>query len=133
MVTVTKREAVKALIRGAMRSAREDNMVCALTLAGAAEEAMPRAQDLTAFEMLKILCQCRQVLSGKQAADALNLERNWLKHHSLGEPITMQIDTYTTGTMLFRALSRYVIAYGFDDLYIECGELLRYLDESDST
>ncbi len=42
MVTVAKREAMQALIRGAIRALEEGDDVCALALASLAEAATPR-------------------------------------------------------------------------------------------
>lgn len=122
MVTVTKREAVRALIRGAMRACHEGDEVCALTLAGAAEEAMPRSDGVTAFEILKVVRAWLHRMTPKEAADALNLERNWLKHHSVGEVDPMEIDM--SEVMLVRAITRYCSIYGLDDLTKEYNEFM---------
>ncbi len=65
---VTKREAVQALIRGAMRAVREGDDVCGLTLAGAAEEAMPRADGPTGYDVMKVVRVCMRCETDTRSA-----------------------------------------------------------------
>lgn len=124
MVKVTKREAVQTLIRGAMKAYREGDEVCALTLAGAAEGAMPSA-EINAFQVMRAVRGRISQVSEKDAAAALNKERNWLKHYNVSEPHEIEIDSAIV--MLFRAVSTYLVVYGVDDLTREFGRLIGWL------
>ena len=115
MVQVTKKQAVCILIEGAIRAFESNDEVCAISLAGAAEEAMPSAEE-TLFVMLKVLIDLALNLFPRlfsdrsiKAGDVLNAERNWLKHYNVGEEATMDIEG--SWLMLRRALSRYDAVY----------------------
>lgn len=129
IVKVTKRQAVQALIRSAMRAVDEGEEIGALTLAGAAEGAMPPTDDLTAFQFLKSIHQWFRGSTDKQAADVMNEERNWLKHYNVGEPDSMEITM--SMMMLLRAITRYASVYGFDDLTREFGAFMGWPSDSE--
>lgn len=117
MVMVSKREAVRLLIRGAMRAHREDDVVCTITLAGAAEEAMPPATDHTVFTMLRAMRMAILQESETQAGRQLNAVRNWLKHYNAGEVDPVEVSGGLF--MIARALTRYYDAYGTADIEVE--------------
>lgn len=129
MVMVTKREAARLLIRGALRALKEGDEVCSLTLAGAAEEAMPRADSPTGYDVMKAIRVWMRRESEKAAGNALNAERNWLKHHNADEAPTIEIDA--AHVMLLRAMSRYMAVYGFDDLTREYGDYMGWPPDYD--
>ena len=122
MVAVTKQQAVEALIRGAVRALGVDDEVCALTLAGAAEEAMPKAEEgLDAFKIARMFRAHITKSTLQESGHALNVERNWLKHYREGELETMEIDT--ARAMLLRAVWRYCAVYGLEDADIAFGSI----------
>ncbi len=114
MVMVTKRDAVRLLIRGAMRAHRENDVVCAITLAGAAEEAMPPATDHTIFTMLRAMRMETLQESESQAGRTLNAVRNWLKHYSVEDADPVEVSGGIL--MIARALTRYYDVYGADEV-----------------
>lgn len=114
MVMVTKREAVRSLIRGAMRAHRECDVVCTITLAGAAEEAMPPATDHTIFTMLRAMRVAALQESEAQAGRTLNAVRNWLKHYNVDEVDPVEVSGGVF--MIARALTRYYDVYGTDEI-----------------
>jgi hypothetical protein len=106
---------VAALIDGAIRSFNEDDHVCAITLAGAAETAIPAGSELKLFAMMRdagapyFEGTDLRTLRGK-AADALNLTRNWLKHYH--PAMSGEIEIENSIMYIIRALHAFDAAYG---------------------
>ncbi len=111
MPVVTKEEAVRSLITGALRAYDDGDFVCALTLAGAAEGAMPPPPDST-FHIFRDMIVLVDGKTEKAAADELNAERNWLKHNSASETSSLNISSSVARLMLARAWSCFACAYG---------------------
>ena len=111
MTTFTKQQAVAALLDGAMRAFRSKDEVCAVVLAGAAEDAMPRTAEPARLDTLR---EVFAVYDGgkNEALERLNRQRNWLKHNNSTQPASMTFDQAVV--MIVRAYNRYMNAYGLD-------------------
>ena len=79
MPLVTKQEAVRQLIEDALDAFPSHRLVSAITLLGAAEEAMPPA-DPRMFQMLKLLVAGPGRTNLDEIGQSFNRERNWLKY-----------------------------------------------------
>lgn len=113
--TVTKKKAVEQLIDGAIRTLETGDYACSITLAGAAEGAMPPAGTPTLFEITRDAFVGRPLPgSGKKAektvVSVLNAERDWLKHYNDEQPDQMQLDHAIVWVL--RAISKFQAVYG---------------------
>lgn len=130
MSVLTKRQAVCAMLERAMVAFDEGDHASALTLAGAAEEAMPPA-DHTAFQVMRSAFAASE--GGLAAAGRmLNKERNWLKHYNPDEPT--EIDLKSSLMMIIRACSHFHVVYGIDAETVKMAEfwaLARAFDPDD--
>lgn len=111
---MTKRQAVEELIEGAMRAHDAGLHACAITLAGAAEGAMPPASD-TLFGVMRnvfdgYVDHDGTVLDRKSVVRALNAQRDWLKHYDETKPQQMNIDDSLM--LVIRSVSRFRAVYG---------------------
>ena len=82
----------------------------ALTLAGAAEECLPRVDEQTAFKIYNELASARY--GGGEIPRELeaNRARNWFKHHYPETP-TMIVSAADVRLMLIRAVHRLQLAF----------------------
>ena len=111
MTALTKQQAVAALIDGAMRAFQCKDEVCAVVLAGAAEDAMPRSVEPARLDTMREVFAVYD--GGKDAAiERLNRQRNWLKHNNSTQPGSMTFDQAIV--LIVRAYNRYINAYGLD-------------------
>lgn len=114
---VTKQKAVSDLIDGAIRAEQADDHVCAVTLAGAAEGAMPNTDEEHLFQvtrdtMVGYAQEGLGPLTQKQVVSMLNAERDWLKHFNAEQADEMEI---RGGFMqILRAVSKFYVVYGND-------------------
>ena len=114
---VTKPQAVGQLIDGAIRAEQAGDHVCAVTLAGAAEGAMPEPGidhlfKITRDTMIGYAEEGLGPLTEKQVVSMLNAERDWLKHSNAEQPDEMEI---RGGFMqILRAVSKFYVVYGTD-------------------
>jgi len=106
-VSFTKQEAVQQMIEDALRLESQRRYASVVTLAGAAEEAMPDPpkEVNTAFrEMTKVDAE----FDGKPLG---NFVRNWLKHWNKNEEKEVDFVNMVAIYMLIRVLDRYSIIY----------------------
>lgn len=87
MAMLTRQQASAELVDGAIGAWFDGRYACAITLAGAAETGMPKAEGRPSmFEAMRgAVMKFGQVPEGK-AADLMNNSRNWLKHYSEDKP-----------------------------------------------
>ncbi|MGX9984632.1 hypothetical protein [Methylobacterium fujisawaense] len=87
MAMLSRQEAAAELVDGAIGAWFERRHACAITLAGAAENMMPKPKDGTSmfYAMRGVVMKFGQCSQGK-AADLMNDSRNWLKHYSEDKP-----------------------------------------------
>lgn len=112
---MTKQQAVEQMIDGAIRAHEAGEHAVAITLAGAAESAMPSPAKEHLFTIT------RDVFTGyadpdgdplgrKQVVTILNAQRDWLKHYSSEQPVEMDLSDSITA--LFRVMSKFQAVYG---------------------
>lgn len=110
MPAITKQAAVEQMIDGAMLAHDGQKYAVAITLAAAAEGAMPRPAGKGLFDIT------RDAFAGYAArsdiVSQLNLHRDWLKHDNPGHPDQMDIDEGASLMYIIRALSRFHAVYG---------------------
>lgn len=108
----SKVKAVVEMIEGAMAAVDDDRAACAITLACAAEEAMPPTSAPTFFTVARDAFAGIGGSRGDQsrAAALINAERNWLKHHDESQPAEMDLSNAILAVV--RALSRFDAVYG---------------------
>lgn len=100
MTLYTKYQAVCAQLDGAIAAFEKGDVPCAITLAGAAEEAMPRQRRESLFDVLLASEKASGVHPSK-----VNYERNWLKHHNSKAPD--ELDLIHDKQIIWRALTRF--------------------------
>ena len=111
--SLNKAAVAQQQLEGAISELFMGNWACAITLAGAAEDALPLSapQDdvfrgVLEFEMKK------HNKTEKEIANELNRQRNWLKHHSEknGDNFSdaMEFEQIDAVFMILRAHSRFV-------------------------
>src|SRR5882757_9738059 len=98
-VETTKKWASLRQIRAAIGHFEQKQYECALTLAGAGESILPDNPLMHLFNVLK----------GKFTGKELNLFRNWLKHAS--GPDKMTIDELEVMVAISRAIQKFVASY----------------------
>lgn len=88
MNTITRQEAIVEMIDGAITACMRGQYACAITLAGAAEGAMPETENSKKFYNAAVIKLYTGAFNctDKQADKILNAERNWLKHFDPGKP-----------------------------------------------
>jgi hypothetical protein len=114
-IMMTKQQAVAAQIDQAMRSHEQQDHASAITLATAAEGAMPPSEAQTLFELIRGLGAERldEFPRGERdVADWLNREAHWLKHYNNGQPDEMEIPDSLM--VILRAVHKYHAVYGRD-------------------
>ncbi|WP_420102151.1 hypothetical protein [Bosea sp. (in: a-proteobacteria)] len=114
---MSKRQAVEQLIDGAICAHEAQQHAVAITLAGAAEDAMPDVDQKYMFAITRDVftghadpgCEPK---SEKQVVRILNAERDWLKHNNSQQPSEMELG----GSIIwiFRAISKFQAVYGRD-------------------
>ena len=114
---LNKRQAVEQLIDGAIRAHEADEYAVAITLAGAAEDAMPDVDQKHIFTVTRDAFTGHadpggEPKSEKQVVRMLNAERDWLKHNNPNQPAEMELG----GSIIwiFRAISKFQAVYGRD-------------------
>jgi hypothetical protein len=108
---VTKEDAAKAQLERAIKCYRERDWICALTLAGAAEEILPRGKTLDLFVAV-VTSLGRHGLEKKLAITVFNSKRNWLKHATESDPGPKKIGPADAAIMIVRAMTRFYAATG---------------------
>jgi len=114
---VTKQQAVEHLIDGAIRAVEAGNEPCAITLAGAAENAMPEPTGTHIFQVTRDAFTGysdvgKDPLTRKEVVSMLNEERDWLKHTGPDQPNERDL---SGGFMaVLRAISKFQAVYGYD-------------------
>lgn len=115
---MTKQQAVEQLIDGAIRSHDAGQHACAITLAGAAEDAMPDPAERHLFLIARDAFRgtnpdpALQAKDEKQVVAELNAERNWLKHNNSSQPAEMDLDDSIL--WIVRSMSKFHGVYGRD-------------------
>ena len=112
---MTKEEAVKQLIDGAMRANEAGQHACAITLAGAAEDTMPDPDEKHLFTITRDAFTGYtevdgQTMTEKQVVRFLNAERDWLKHNNDRQPVEMELADSLM--WVIRAMSKFHAVYG---------------------
>lgn len=90
------------------------SLICALTLAGAAEDSMPKPSDTdtTLFSLMKRDGPTRFQREERDLVTSIfNKERNWLKHEKDAEPL-IDITQNDALIMILRAYTKYTAVYG---------------------
>ena len=111
---MTIQQSATEQIDQAIRLWREGYIASAVTLAGAAEGAIPAPPhpDETLFEWLKAAGVATYNISEKRVvAHHLNSVRDWLKHGGIN---TLEVKPLEGGVMLMRALTKFYMVYGHD-------------------
>jgi hypothetical protein len=98
-IETNKKWASLRQIRAAIGHFEQKQYECAMTLAGAGESILPDNPLMHLFNVLK----------GKFTGKELNLFRNWLKHAS--GPDTMTIDELEVVVAISRAIQKFVATY----------------------
>ena len=114
---MTKEEAVKQMIDGAIRAHEAGEDAIAITLAGAAESAMPEPTGKHLFAVTRDVFTGHadpggEPLDRKQVVAKLNEQRDWLKHYGPTQPPEM--DLRGSITAVFRVMSKFQAVYGYD-------------------
>ena len=114
---MSKRQAVEQLIDGAIRAHEAEEHAVTITLAGAAEDAMPDIDQEHIFAVTRNAFTGHADLGGepkseKQVVRMLNAERDWLKHSNPKQPAEMELGGSIT--WIFRAISKFQAVYGRD-------------------
>ncbi|MEO8757651.1 MAG: hypothetical protein ABI398_07860 [Devosia sp.] len=114
---MSKRQAVEQLIDGAIRAHESEEHAVAITLAGAAEDAMPDVDQKHIFTVTRDAFIGHadpggEPKSEKQVVRMLNAERDWLKHNNRNQPDEM--DLGGSITWILRAISKFQAMYGRD-------------------
>ncbi len=108
----SKLQAAQHQLEGAIASFFLGNWPAAITLAGAAEEAIPPHEKFQDFiQIAKSLGPSKHGKSEKEIIQLFNEQRNWLKHNSNGHPESMEFFQENALTMIMRALTRLQARY----------------------
>ena len=111
---ITKQEAVAMQIDAALNLERDGNIPAAITLAAAAEGAMPPAKDETLWNHMKsAYSQFFRKNNEKQTAAYLNTHRDWLKHYNTDQSDELNFE-HGASFYIMRVISRYHAVYGFE-------------------
>jgi hypothetical protein len=109
-VRVTKQRAVELQIDASMRMYEEGNYPAAVTLAAAAEGAMPPAKNPSLWD-LTIKAMSGYFSKRSDAVGYLNEARDWLKHYNGGQPNELDFEKEPM-MYIVRAVSRFHEVYG---------------------
>jgi hypothetical protein len=114
-VAVTKQQAAEQLIDGAIRAFEAGDHACAITLAGAAEGAMPPSDTRHFFEIARDAFVGQPIPGKRKAVEKevvaeLNAERDWLKHYNEKQPVEMELSNAIL--WIIRAVSKFHAVYG---------------------
>lgn len=110
-IVITKQEAVIQMIEGAIQSFSDGKLACAITLAAASEEAMPRPLHGLHPNWLDELNDLPKHQK-KHILREINAERNWLKHFNEDEP--KEYALFMTPFYLLRTMAKFRAVYGKD-------------------
>lgn len=111
-VQMNKHFAVREMIDGAMGAHESGRYAISVTLAAAAEGAMPHPRSPSLFELSK---DARHgYVTSKEIVAYLNEARDWLKHHNADHPEAMEINESISLFYILRAMSKFQNLYGFD-------------------
>jgi hypothetical protein len=112
-VRVSKREAAEEQIDQAIRSLLTDLFVCAVTLAGAAEDSLPDTErpEEVLVDLMRSHGPGRTGLSQKQLMQRFNGLRNWLKHHRANLP-EVDVQQEDAVFMILRAYTKFTSVFG---------------------
>ena len=108
---LTKRDAAEAQIKAAIRCYNEQDLISAVTLAGAAEECFPGGAEDGLFGHALAAGEKRGLVQ-KEASDTLNLLRNWAKHSGGDLSDIMEFQHVEAALMIVRAITKFHAAYG---------------------
>jgi hypothetical protein len=127
-MAVTKLQAVGQLIDGAIRAEETGDYACAITLAGAAEGAMPEPDGKHLFKVTRdtFIGYAEEGLAPmteKQVVSMLNGERDWLKHYNSNQP--KEIELKGGFQAVLRAVSKFYAVYGLE---AETPTMARYFE-----
>lgn len=103
---ISKVDAARAQLECAIRLYDEDDWVCALTLAGAAEEVLPPGEAPDVFSSIARQALAKNI-TPKSARDSANEARNWLKHSGDDHPPSIEIGETDAALMIVRAMTRF--------------------------
>lgn len=93
MPLLTRQEAAAEMVDAAIGHWLEGRLACAITLAGAAEDGMPRMKrGASIFEMHRQILAKVGNCSLDEAGKLLRTDKNWLKHFSEDKPETISTD-----------------------------------------
>jgi hypothetical protein len=93
MAMLSRQDAAAELVDGAIGAWFDGRYACAITLAGAAENGMPKPDDGNSmYHALRGAVMKFGQCSQSEAADLMNNSRNWLKHYSDDKPESISID-----------------------------------------
>ena len=106
---VTKQQAAGLQIDAAIKAYEEGNLPAAITLAAAAEGAMPR-HDHALYRYMRAAF-AMYFDKGRGVDGYLNAARDWLKHYNNNQPTEMDLGNEPE-LYIIRACSRYQNVYG---------------------
>jgi hypothetical protein len=111
--TLEKHDAAIQQIEAAIELFYAKRYAPAITLAGAAEECLPKAAPGTGpeapeplLELMKRGAAQRFGKTTKEAITRFNAARDWLKHETRNLPAQMELTNYEAWTMIVRAITR---------------------------
>lgn len=111
MNNFTKRDAVEQMIDAAIVAYDSSKYAVTVTLAGAAEGAMPEPEGDHLFRLSQIAA--RGYLEPKAINRTLNEARDWLKHFNTAQPSLLNINQGVALSQIVRAMSKFQNLYGF--------------------
>jgi hypothetical protein len=104
-VDVSKVDAARSQLESEIKRYDESDWIGAITLAGAAEEILPKrdGKDLFTIAESAAAGDEEQMIALKR----LNFVRNWLKHSGDDHPKTIEIERTDAALMIVRAMTRF--------------------------
>jgi hypothetical protein len=130
-IILTKADASLRHIEASIAAFDEGHYDVAITLAGAAEGMAPET-GTALFPYLRDHPRIAAEGVGKtEWVSALNVERDWLKHHAPSHPATMEFERASAAIMLVRAISKAQAAFKFQSEATE--EFRRWINENVET
>ena len=116
MAVLTKRMAAEEMIDEAISAIERGKLAAALSLAAAAEGAMPPPVNEEAFFLqTKRYFMDGMGLTEKEAVELLNGERNWLKHFNYNQTASARLDL-SAPALILRAIRKFEQNYGIPSL-----------------
>ncbi|MGU3479039.1 hypothetical protein [Methylobacterium sp. D48H] len=110
MPILTRQEAAAEMVDAAIGHWLDGRLACAITLAGAAEDGMPRMKPgASMFEMHRQILAKVGKCSPDEAGRLLRTDKNWLKHFSEDKPETISTDE--AWSQVFRAYLHFRSVY----------------------